>query len=316
MYLFRHHMFEGLRKKYHYPVGRARPPPSGVPCVKFPLIDPLTREPVELGRDFHIPAMQGKFLHPEARVARVELLDLVCNKLVLPNSIPSYHFLASLDWTFGQKLTNGREAFWATDTQYPYFGGSGRCKRRDIVSLDETENTDVYLPDESIVVKETRLCCEIICFVTIRGLKRAYKNKRWQVPAEVLTNIEPNTDTLTMFLGRYFEPHHMARERDDLHRPICPGPLALNHCLWTYAYSRHPRRILMERRLPTAFFKTQRFIFGSTPALQDRRWQDEVHAYLCIHFPSQIRKRAYMTREYRDDTLEYSDTWLETIVLG
>ena len=169
-----------------------------------------------------------------------------------------------------------------------------------------------------MVTKLTRLCCEIVCFLSIRGLKLAFADKQFQIPAEVFANLNPKTDCLTMILGRYFSPHHRAIDRDDLDRPICPGPLSLNHCLWKYARSYYPRRILKERgsSVPTTFFETQRFIFGSTPQLQDRRWRDDVHAYLCLHFPADIHKRVYMTREYHNDTLQHSNTWLETVILG
>ena len=57
---------------------------------------------VEMGENLAAPDSQKRFLHREARVARVELMELVCGKLGLSNTRRSYRALGELRWTFGQ----------------------------------------------------------------------------------------------------------------------------------------------------------------------------------------------------------------------
>ena len=51
-----------------------------------------------------------------------------------------------------------------------------------------------------------------------------------------------HNDSVTFFLVRWFEAHHDSHDRDHLHRPIHPGSLHVNHCLWEYAKTQSPRR--------------------------------------------------------------------------
>ena len=79
----------------------------------------------------------------------------------------------------------------------------------------------------------------------------------------------------------------------------------------------NPRKMLVQpNETPTRYFEQQRFIFGVTTHQQDLRWRNEKNAYFCIHPASDIERRVYMSREYRDDTLDFSDTWLETVAIS
>ena len=213
-------------------------------------------------------------------------------------------------------MTTDGNVYWATDTQYTFYYASERRKRRDIVTLTDCENVHVRQPDGSVSVKTTRLCCEIVFFIKITGLKIFFHSRDLIIPEKVRSAMDEPTDSVTCLVGRYFSPHPEAVDRDLQKRPICPGPLKLNHCLWTYAVAARARQILLQPNgQPTTFFNDQGYMFGSDPAQQRRRLLDETHAYLCIHFTSEIHERAQMSREYRDDTLTYSDVWLQSIVL-
>ena len=135
------------------------------------------------------------------------------------------------------------------------------------------------------------------------------------IPESLNGAFDAEKDSLTFVLGRYFSPHPSAVDRDSLHRPVCPGPLGLNHCLWTYAKSNRDRQMLAQPNgMPTTYFKNQCHIFGTTENRQRCLFRQEKDAYLCIHTPDEIYRRAQMTQEYLGDTLTHSDTWLESIV--
>jgi len=103
------------------------------------------------------------------------------------------------------------------------------------------------------------MCCESVCFFTITGLK----SQGLVIPGPLRSSIVK--DTLTLILGRYFSPHPSAVDRDSLNRPVCPGPLSLNHCLWIYAKSQRDRQMLIRTNgNPTTHFENQRYIFGNT----------------------------------------------------
>ena len=139
-FLCRHFMFEILRKtkfKFEDSASQGRKEKINTDGVSFPLVDPVTQGPVTLGYDFSNTILQSRFLHSEARVARAELLDLVCDWLQLPKTIATYHVLAQMKWNFGQKLkTADGRVYWSTDTRYPHYGGTRRRKRRDILGLN------------------------------------------------------------------------------------------------------------------------------------------------------------------------------------
>ena len=274
--------------------------------------------PVELGDDLRNTHVQSRFLNAEARITRVELLDLVCSKFNLPRAASSYMLLSSLNWTFGHKLTLRSRSYWVTDTRYPHFGTHSRHKRRDIVTLTECEGVQVVMPDGSVTRKQTRLCCETVCFFTLTGVRQKWSTRHlMMLPTKIKNAIDVITDSLTLLLGRYFSPHPRATERDTHSRPICPGPFGLNHCLWKYAESTQSRHMLVnpDTGRPTKYYNEQQYIFGSTPHQQNLRFQNEKNAYFCVHLHSEIERRSHMTREYLDNTLNDSDVWLETVTV-
>ena len=90
-FLFLHHLFEELRARFH--TETSTKPTNDVPTVRVPLMDPITKQSVTLGQELRTAAAQGQFLHPEARITRSELMDLVCDKLTLPKTIATYQVI-------------------------------------------------------------------------------------------------------------------------------------------------------------------------------------------------------------------------------
>ena len=80
------------------------------PGIKLPLMEFIRGVgtfKVEMGDNLQSVDTQKRFLHCEARIARVELMDLVCDKLGFSKSRRSYAALARLQWSFGQVCKNG-----------------------------------------------------------------------------------------------------------------------------------------------------------------------------------------------------------------
>ena len=131
-----------------------------------------------------------------------------------------------------------------------------------------------------------------------------------------LYNVHTITDSLTFVLGRWFEPHPDSMYRDNLHRPVCPGPLHINHCLWQYAVSPNSRRSLCDLDgSATQSFVNQSFLFGKTRVQQELRRQKELNAYFCLLTPSNIVERAHMTSLFLPGTAEPNSEWLQTVTL-
>ena len=123
-------------------------------------------------------------------------------------------------------------------------------------------------------------------------------------------------DNIDFVLVRYFSPHLSAYERDTELRPICPGPLRLNHCLWKFSKSARFRRSMCKRDgTPSRYFEEQGHVFGSTSAQRHRCFEEEKFAYYGLLAPKHIQRTVHMTPEFVDDTMSLSDTWIETVVL-
>jgi len=268
---------------------------------------------VKMGSNLDDPGVQSQFLHPEARIARFELLDLVCQTLNMPTTRPSYRLLERLDWFFGHKLVNSvGDVYWATDTQYTAYGpDETRRKRRDIVQLSGTEPVQVGTdPNRNPLHKSTALCAQLICFFTISGIRE----HGVQVPVELRNDL--CQDRLTFALGRWFSPHPQATDRDSEHRPICPGPLNFNHCLWKFAIRPRDRRALIQPQgVPSRAFNNQRHIFGAGEPQQQLCLQRERRAYFCIFTPSTIIERMNMTEEFDTNTTNRNGVWLQTVTI-
>lgn len=122
-YLRRHVLFTTLLKEQSPPTrttSKRSPPPDGL--VQLLLVQTVNRhagrKPCTMGNNLHEVRNQQRFLHPEVRLARVELMDLVCDRLGLSKSRSTYRQMNDLDWQIGQKLNMPCGTFWATDTRY------------------------------------------------------------------------------------------------------------------------------------------------------------------------------------------------------
>ena len=123
-----------------------------------------------MGDDLLDPQLQRRFLHPEVRLARVEILDLLCLKLGMATTRQSYRVMQRLVWTFGQKLVTPNTTFWSTDSMYTHATSENACRRRDIFLLSGTERISVTRPDGTIVMSPTALCCQAVCFLRVSNL--------------------------------------------------------------------------------------------------------------------------------------------------
>ena len=206
----------------------------------------------------HSVGFQRSILHRELRLAGVEFLDLLCVQLGLPTTRYSYTRLNSLCYHFGQKLVRrgDERVFWATDSQYT-IGSGTRHHRRDFLRLKGVDNGDA-------------LCCEALCFVEISNARV----------------VGSPVDKLTFVIVRWLQPDPRAWERDELCRPLCPGPLRINNCLWTYSRTERPRRAMVE----------------------------PLHAYFGFVTPDNILHTVHMCHGFeRGSSKPDCNTWLETV---
>lgn len=249
-------------------------------------------------------AFQEKILHREARVVRVELLGLLCKKFGLPDTRASYSRLEVLSYACGQKYIrrNGR-ALWATDSNYLGAGRNAK-RRRDILFIEGTET----------IGRTTRnaLCCEAVLFLTVSN----FENADFVLPSGILEDVDED-GSLTFILGRWFAPHETVIEQDSRYRPICPGPLHINHCLWKYASASRDRPALVASGgLPTALFTRQYRFFGRTLEEAKQTLQLEKRAYFCLLTPTNIIGVVNMCPVFVPHTSTPDPhTWLQTVTV-
>ena len=62
-------------------------------------------------------------------------------------------------------------------------------------------------------------------------------------------------------------------------------------------------------------FEDQNHIFGHTAQKRIKRFENEKKAYYDILSPNAIKKSAHMTPEFIGNTLDISDTWIQTVTL-
>ena len=237
--------------------------------------------------------VQANFLHVEALIARYEVMDLLCKHLNLPRTQRTYASMNDLGWHFAQKLIRqDGKTFWATDTRFPYGG-----KRRDILRIAGSEFTGT-----GRARRVNALCCQVVLFLTITNLsalRATGENKK------------------TFVIGRWFQPHSSVIIRDSENRPICPGPLQINHCLWQYARSARARKALQGRnRRPSTEFQRQRQLFGANRVEQLERYERDKHAYFCLLETDSIIGTQNMYPEFIGATSkpDYS-RWLQSVTL-
>lgn len=204
--------------------------------------------------------------------------------------------------------------FWATDTRYTAFSSRSRCKRRSIFQITGSEDVDVTLPDGSREKRRTSLCCQTVCFFTITGVQQLLITLNRPLPEEMRDDVVD--DGITFMLLRYFSPHPLAHERDTEYRPVCPGPLRLNHCLWKFAKSARCRLAMCNADgTPNANFLQQGHLFGNTQTQRDTRFENEKFAYFGVLTTRCIKRTVNMTQEFSGSGMDFSDTWIETVTL-
>ena len=288
---------------------RQRTPSSGMSFELSIKVDGQWK-PLSMGSDFAQVEVQQSFLHPELRIARFELLDLLCDYLHLPKNLNSYRSLQNLDYAFGQKWTRSDGAvFWATDTQYNWTGTSGNGKRRDNLFIKGVETTRTRQQDGRYAMVQNALCCEAVGFLVVNNLAGC-------LSADTMTAFDGN-DSLDLVIARWFRPHPRAYLRDKESRPICPGELYINHCLWEYASTPTCRRALVRRdgSLSTSV-RRQPHIFGRTDAERIRCVDQEKRAYYCLLSPQNIISRSHMSPVFQAGTsTPDNNTWLQTVTL-
>ena len=205
--------------------------------------------------------------------------------------------------------------YWATDTGYNAFGDASRSKRRCIFLLTGYEDVFVTLPDGAREERRTALCAQAVCFFSIQGVNFVMESLDKVLPQELEDDLQ--NDSLDFILLRYFTPHPLAFERDTEYRPLCPGPLRRNHCLWQFAKTSRCRKTMCgDDGEMNNHFKEQRHVFGSNEQQQQKCFENEKNAYFGVLSPKAIKRRCNMTQEFCDNTkLAFSDTWIETVTL-
>ena len=124
------------------------------------------------------------------------------------------------------------------------------------------------------------------------------------------------SDSMTFILIRWFTAHPQAWERDNLCRPCCPGALRYNHCLWKYAKTPQPRRVMTNTDgSQSECFKRANFIFGHTERARTDRWQDEQYAYYGLITPTTVLSTVNMSQEYDSCGMSHTGDWLETVTV-
>ena len=260
--------------------------------------------PVTMGPRPESVDTQSRILHRHVRVGRVELFDLMCTELQLPKTTRSYTRLGRLTWGFHQKLRmSDGNVYWSTDTDYPF---ASHSRRRDSFVMKDVESVQVRLSNGDVVQRNTAMCCQAICFVTVRNLLGEFGRG----------NIRGiGGDSYTFVLVRWFQAHPDATQRNDSFMPLCPPPFNINHALWQYAEARSFRSLIFDSfsRRPTKHWQDQCCMFGETRDDQIRRWQDERRAYYGLIRPCKIQSLAYMSEEFELNTTRESSTWIQTI---
>lgn len=237
--------------------------------------------PLNFDHNFSGPGPVGdKFLHPDLRLQEIEVANLVCQKLRLDQTVDSYMLLRPLKFFFGQHFvrSDGR-AFWATN------------ERRDILRLKG-------------IVNGNALCGEAVCFLAISNVKSI--------------NRDYVEDTQTYALIRWFEPHPDSWERDALKRPVCPGPMHVNNCLWVYSKTPTLRRSMVgrDRRRRSISFVRHKHYFGSNEEEQHDCRLLEQDAYYTLVKTDSIEDTVNMCPIFKRNSSTFEKrTWLETVRL-
>ena len=285
-------------------------PPRVHPAIALPLTSRGSR--LSMGNnELQLVSSQKRFLHRRVRLATVELMDLFCDKLKAPKTQDTYNVFNSLCWSFGQRLVMPKgTSFWATDDGYFNSVNTARGARHDVLVLKGTESVTVDSGGE----QHNALCCLAECFIVISNLHGKELRSRFSL-LPIKDEISPDRNgSITYILARWLSPHNTAVMRDPQCRPICPGPLWFNHCLWSYAVSKRPRKMMVDSRgKPSTSFTQAGEIFGKDTTTRTSIWQSEKNAYYALIAPSSVVTTANISREYKESSMEFSEVWLQTI---
>ena len=191
---------------------------------------------------------------------------------------------------------------WATDSNYLCAGGEDK-RRRDILFLKGSERVGE-------TTTRNALCCEAVLFLKVSNLGFA----DFLVPRTVLEDVDER-GSITFVIGRWFTLHDTVVERDSCYRPICPGPLCINHCLWKYASADSDRTALVTSRgQPTALFTRQYNLFGQTMQDAQRTLQQEKRAYFGLLSPTNVVSVVTMCSVFVPNTSTPDPhTWLQSL---
>ena len=314
-YLRNYFLFEELKKQF--PVFKKPDVPrtfrSG---TRVPLLS-RSGYPVTMRMDgvqFTAARFQSTFIHPEVRIARVELLNLVCKWIGIPQTRKSYEYLQRVEFCFGQKLIReDGEIYWATDSQYSFAMADKSHRRRDILRITGSEVKKYKLSTKQHIKLNNALCGEAIMFFTVYNLSAL---RDMPLSRGTTKAVRERLDSLvtcgyvSLILLRWFQPGNTL-QRDAEHRPVCPGPLHINHCLWQYACTERARKIMTNDT-----FKTQSFVFGRNADEQRERFQQEKNAYFGLVTPDSIMHTVNMCPTFYPNsaTLNHS-VWLQSVTL-
>jgi len=226
-------------------------------------------------------AFQSSFLHEKVRVSGGEFLNLLCDRFGLAQARRSYLQLQSLHFVIALKYTReDLKTFWATDS------------RRDILRLKGHEGGNSF-------------CCETICFVQIDNVLS-------------LQIDDLPSDRVDLVLVRWFSPHASSWERDGECRPLCPGPLSINNCLWAYSRTPKARRAFANRagQRSRSFNAYSHTWNCNNDQERDELWNREKHAYYGFISPDSIIEKVNMSPTFQNGSAlpDYS-RWLETVTM-
>ena len=218
-----------------------------------------------------------RFLHKDVRIVEYELGNLIAGALGMQQDPIPWDHLRKLGIRFAKKLVreDGR-TFWADP------------KRRDIYRLKGYE-------------RGCALCAEAICFFQLENLQSIDVHD---------TNLI-DKDFQTFILIRWLSPHPHSVERDQCYRPVCPGPLHINNCLWQYSKTERVR-LCMNRPV----FTRQRHMFGDRIEDQNNVRLHESHAWYGLVKPENVEETMNMCPVFKRGSSELGEqTWLETVTM-
>ena len=219
-----------------------------------------------------------RFLHKHVRITEGELGQLFARELGLTSNPTPWQELRKLVFLFADKLV--REdglTLWST------------VNRRDIFMLNGREN-------------DTALCAQAICFIKVCGLEKIQSGAG---------NDDPPERCSTFVLIRWLSPHPDSFERDAQYRPVCPGPLHVDNCLWQHSRAAAPRESLNMHH-----FRPQRQLFGTQEEDQNVLRRQEQHAWYGLILPENIDHVMNMCPVFKRNSSDVSEqNWLQTVTM-